>query len=117
MSDPFNFTAISKDSTNVVSALLDMTVRSKYDSPFTIDKVVIEWKGIPPVVIDNIGQSFQGKGNHNLKLNVEQPIKIAGTSSAGKTLSLISGYIYYRSNNTGESKTYRIYNHSYTTDW
>ncbi|HNT41017.1 MAG TPA: hypothetical protein PK839_03230 [Tenuifilaceae bacterium] len=117
VSDPFNFTAISKDSTNVVSALLDMTVRSKYDSPFTIDKVVIEWKGIPPVVIDNIGQSFQGKGNHNLKLNVEQPIKIAGTSSAGKTLSLISGYIYYRSNNTGESKTYRIYNHSYTTDW
>jgi len=117
VSDPFHFNAIGKGEGTIEGAILDMTVKSKYDAPFTIDKVVIEWKGLPPVVIDGIGQSFSGKGNHNLKLNTSQSIKIEGTSSSGKTLSLLSGYIYYRSNVTGEQKTYRIYNHSYTTDW
>jgi len=117
VSDPFHFTANAKDEESVSSALLDITIRSKYDSPFTVEKVVIEWKGVPPVVIDGVGQSFKGKGNHSLKLNVEQPIKIKETTSTGKTLSLLSGYIHYRSDATGELKTFRIYNHSYTTDW
>jgi mannose/fructose/N-acetylgalactosamine-specific phosphotransferase system component IIB len=117
VSDPFHFNAIGKGEGTVEGAIIDMTVKSKYDAPFTIDKVVIEWKGLPPVVIDGIGQSFSGKGNHNLKLNTSQSIKIEGTSSSGKALSLLSGYIYFRSNVTGEQKTYRIYNHSYTTDW
>jgi len=109
--DPFSFTAISKGDGTVDGAMLDMTVISKYDAPFTIEKVVIEWKGIPPSTIDGINQSFTGKGNHSLKLNISQSIKIEGTSSAGKTLSLLSGYIHYRSNATGEVKTYRIYAH------
>ncbi len=117
VSDPFHFTANAKDEESVSSALLDITIRSKYDSPFTVEKVVIEWKGVPPVVLDGIGQSFTGKGNHSLKLNVEQSIKIKETTSTGKALSLLSGYIHYRSDATGELKTFRIYNHSYTTDW
>lgn len=117
VSDPFHFTTTSKDEENVNGAVLDLTVRSKYDAAFTIEKVVIEWKGLTPVIIDGIGQSFQGKGNHNLKLNINQAVKIKETSSTGKTLSLLSGYIHYRSNVTGELKTFRIYNHSYTTDW
>ena len=117
VSDPFHFTTTSKDEENVNGAVLDLTVRSKYDAAFTIEKVVIEWKGLTPVIIDGIGQSFQGKGNHNLKLNINQAIKLKETSSTGKTLSLLSGYIHYRSNVTGELKTFRIYNHSYTTDW
>ncbi|HPD94354.1 MAG: hypothetical protein H6537_02450 [Bacteroidales bacterium] len=117
VSDPLHLTAISKDEENVVGALLDLTVISKYNSPFTVEKVVLEWKGLPPVIIDNIGQSFQGKGNHNLKLNIDQSIKIADTSTSGKSLAMISGYIYYRSDATGELKTYKMYNQSYTTDW
>lgn len=117
VSDPFHFTANAKDEESVSSALLDMTIRSKYDAPFTVEKVVIEWKGVPPVVIDGIGQNFKGKGNHTLKLNIEQVIKIKETTSTGKALSLLSGYIHYRSDSTGELKTFRIYNHSYSTDW
>lgn len=117
VSDPFHFTATSKDDANVNGAILDITIRSKYDASFTVDKIVIEWKGLPPVIIDGIGQSFKGKGNHNMKLNISQPIKIKETTSTGKTLSLLSGYIHYKSDVTGEVKTFRIYNHSYTTDW
>lgn len=117
VSEPFHFTAISKDGDNIAGALLDMTVISKYSSPFTIEKVVLEWKGMAPVVIDNIGQSFKGKGNHNLKLNIDQPFGLKQTSSSGKSIAFLSGYIHYRSDATGEMKTYRIYNHSYTTDW
>ncbi len=117
LSDPIHITAISKDEATITGILIDMTIRSKYDSPFTVEKVVLEWKGLPPVVIENIGQSFKGKGNHPLKVNSEIALKAKETSSSGKALSLISGYIHYRADATGEVKTYRIYNHSYTTDW
>ncbi|MCB8965081.1 MAG: hypothetical protein H6536_08605 [Bacteroidales bacterium] len=117
VSDPFHFNASAKDDATVSEAVLDITIRSKYDSPFTVEKIVLEWKGIAPVIIDGIGQSFEGKGNHNIKLNINQPMSIEETSSAGKALALLSGYIHYKSNVTGEVKTFRIYNHSYTTDW
>jgi len=117
VSVPIHFNAIAKGDGTVEGTIIDLTVISKYDAAFTIDKVVIEWKGMPPVVIDGINQSFSGKGNHNLKLNTNQSIKIEGTSSSGKALSLLAGYIYFRSNKTGVQDTYRIYNHSYTTDW
>lgn len=114
---PFHFTNISKGETTVDGSMLDMTIVSKYDAAFTVEKVIIEFKGLTPIVIDGINQSYSGKGNHNLKLNISQPIKITETSSIGKTLSLLTGYIHFKSNATGEVKTYRIYNHSYTTDW
>ncbi len=115
--DPFHFTTVTKGETTVDASMLDMTVVSTYDAPFTIEKVVIEFKGLTPVVIDGINQSFSGKGNHNLKLNLNQAIRIGETSSIGKNLSFLSGYIHFKSNSTGEVKTYRIFNHSYTTDW
>ncbi|HCT31219.1 MAG TPA: hypothetical protein DIW31_10935 [Bacteroidales bacterium] len=114
---PFHFTTVTKGDGTIDASMVDMTIVSKYDAAFTIDKVVIEFKGLTPIVIDGINQSYSGKGNHSLKLNITQPIKITETSSIGKTLSLLSGYIHFKSNSTGEVKTYRIYNHSYTTDW
>jgi len=117
VNEPFHFTTTTKGESTIDASILDMIVVSKYDSPFTITKVVIEFKGLTPVIIDGLNQNFTGKGNHNLKLNISQAIKIEGTSSIGKSLSFLSGSIYYRSNATGEEKTYRIYNHNYTTDW
>lgn len=115
--DPFHFLAITKGESTADASTVDITVQSVNDAPFTIEKVVIEFKGLTPIIIDGINQSFTGKGNHSLKLNISQPIKIAETTTAGKTISLLSGYIHFKSNSTGEVKTYRIYNHSYTTDW
>lgn len=117
VSEPFHFTAVAKGEGTVEGVNLDMTVVSSYDAAFTVEKVIIEWNGLPPSTIEGINQSFSGKGNHTLKLSINQSIKVEGTTSAGKTLSLLSGYIHYRSNATGEVRTYRIYNHNYTTDW
>lgn len=117
VNEPFHFTTTTKGDGTIDASVLDITVVSKYDAPFTIDKIIIEFKGLTPVTIDGINQSFSGKGNHNFKLNINQPIKIDGTSATGKSLAFLSGYIHYKSNVTGEVKTYRIYNHSYTTDW
>lgn len=114
---PFHLTTITKGDGTVDASMVDITIVSKYEAAFTIDKVVIEFKGLTPIIIDGVNQSFSGKGNHTLKLNINQPIKISETSSIGKTISLLSGYIHFKSNSTGEVKTYRIYNHSYTTDW
>lgn len=114
---PFHFTTVTKGDGTVDASMVDMTIVSKYDAAFTIEKVVIEFKGLTPIIIEGINQNFSGKGNHTLKLNINQPIKISETSSIGKTISLLSGYVHFKSNSTGEVKTYRIYNHSYTTDW
>jgi hypothetical protein len=114
---PFHFLTTSKGESTVDASVLNMTIQSSYDAAFTIEKVIIEFKGLTPIIIDGINQSFSGKGNHDLKLNISQPIKISETSSIGKTISTLTGYIHYKSNATGEVKTYRIYNHSYTTDW
>ena len=117
VNEAFHFTTVTKGSATIDAAQVDMVVISKYNAPFTIEKVVIEFKGQTPVVIDGINQGFSGKGNHNLKLAINQPIKIEATSSNGKTLPVFSGFIHYKSNSTGEVKTYKVYNHSYTTDW
>ncbi len=117
VNEPFHFVATDKDEISVNVASLDITIVSKYQAPFTIDKVVLEFKGQAPVIIEGIGQSFSGKGNHSLKLMVNQPMQIAGTTTAGKTISMLSGYIHYQSDKTGEKKTYRIYNQNYTTNW
>lgn len=117
VNEPFHFTTTAKGDATIDGSMVDMTVVSKYDAAFTIEKVVIEFKGLTPIVIEGVNQSFSGKGNHNLKLNISQPIKIEGTSSNGKSISTLNGFIHFKSNSTGEVKTYRIYNHSYTTDW
>ena len=117
VNEAFHFTSVTKGAGTIDASQLDMVVISKYDAPFTIEKVVIEFKGQTPLIIDGINQGFSGKGNHNLKLAINQPIKIEATSSIGKALPVLSGFIHYKSNQTGEVKTYKVYNHSYTTDW
>ncbi len=117
VNEPFHFVAISKGDGTVESFTVNLTIISKYQAPFTINKVILEWPGLPPVIVDNIGQSFSGKGNHSLVLNIDQPVKVDATSTTGKRISMLSGYIHFTSDAKGEKKTYRIYNHNYTTNW
>jgi hypothetical protein len=117
VSEPFHFIATSRGSSTIDNSSVDLTIISKYQAPFTINKVVLEWPGQPPVIVDNINQSFAGKGNHSLSITVNQPLSIEETSTAGKRISMLSGYIHFTSDVKGEKKTYRIYNHNYTTNW
>jgi len=117
VNDPFNFEAISKSENVVDEAKVGITIGSEYESPFTIEKVVLEWSGHSPVILDDIRQSFAGTGNHSLELFINQPLGIEKTSSADRRVAMLSGYIEYRSDVTGEKKTHQIYNHRYNTNW
>ena len=117
VNEPIRLSALNNAEGIVTNSIMDITLVSKYNTPFTINKVEIEIQGQAPVVIENIGQKFSGKGNHALKLSVDKPLKGEETSTAGKRISMLAGYIHFTSDKTGEKKTYRIYNHTYTTDW
>lgn len=116
VNEPIRLVALSGEGV-ISNATMDITLVSKYSAPFTINKVEIEIQGQAPIVVDNIGQNFSGKGNHSLKLNIDKALKADETSTSGKRISMLSGYIHFTSDKTGEKKTYRIYNHTYTTDW
>lgn len=117
VTDPIHFVATKTDGDAVGAFDMDITLKSKYDSPFTVQKIVIELEGQAPILIEGLSSGFKGKGNHTLKLNVEQLLSVENTSSKGKKISLLSGYIHFKSDATGEVRSYRIYNHSYTTSW
>jgi hypothetical protein len=117
VNEAIRLTSNSMDAGMVNSSTMSITVVSKYDAPFTIEKVELEIAGQSPITVENIGQKFSGKGNHSLKLNVEQPISLEKSTTAGKRIAMLSGYIHFKSDKTGEKKTYRIYNHTYTTNW
>ncbi|MDZ4058797.1 MAG: hypothetical protein U1D64_02015, partial [Bacteroidales bacterium] len=117
MSQAIGFRKEQMEGDVVERFIADLTISSKTDAPFTVTKVILEFKGLPQVVVDNINRSFAGKGVHTLELNIERAINAAQSSSLGKTIIQMNGFIYYINNSTGETGTYRIYNHSYNTDW
>ena len=117
VNEPFNFEVISKRENVVDEAKVGITIASEYESPFTIEKIVLEWSGHAPVILDDIKQGFAGKGNHSLELLINQPLDVEKTSSAGRRVAMLSGYIEYKSDITGEKRTYQVFNHRYTTNW
>ncbi len=117
VNEPIHFRVINRDEDIIGSSSVSITIVSRYEAPFTIDRLELEWPGHAPVVISNIGQSFAGKGNHNLTLEINEPIQAETVSTVGRNVNLMSGRIHYKSNTTGEMKTYRMFNQSYTTNW
>lgn len=96
---------------------VDLAISSKTDAPFTVTKVILEFKGLPQITVDNINRSFSGKGVHNLNLLIEKPLNALQSSSLGKTVVQMNGFIQFINNTSGETGSYRIYNQSYNTDW
>lgn len=117
VNEPIRFTAVTSNEGVIDNSTISITVVSKYQAPFTINKIELEIPGEAPIIFDNVGQSFSGKGNHPLSLVLNQPLQAEVTSTSGKRITMLSGYIHFKSDKTGEMKTYRIYNHTYTTNW
>ncbi len=117
VSEPLMFSVLSESTAGDDEYLLDMMIVSRYDAPFTVNKVVLEWPDQSPVVIENIDLAFSGKGNHSIKLPVIGLAAAANISSKGRSISTLSGYIHYKSTQTGEEKTYRMLNQPYSTMW
>lgn len=103
------------DEDNINSFGCDITLVSKYDATFIVDKIVLKWQNLPPVSVANINKEFSGKGTHNLSLDINQQIDKKKTSSKNK--SSIDGTIFFKSKNTGETKRYKFYGQNVETDW
>lgn len=108
-------TAVDKDDDNVNSYKCDMTLVSKYDAAFTIEKVILEWPGMTPVTVSGIGQEYNGQGVQNFILEVSEPIDLKKSSSKNKRY--IDGTIFFKVKATGETKRYRFYSQNIKTDW
>ena len=90
-------------------------VVSKYDSPFVIEKVVLNFGNEAPIIIENIGQKFSGKGNHDLTLTIDK--QLDKSIYTQKKYQTVKGTIFYKAVNSNESNAYRLYNQKITTDW
>jgi len=117
VSETIQFVKLTDDADNILSANCLITAVSKYDSPFDVQKITLEIKGLAPIIIEDLNQSFKGKGNHSLKLTISSPMAKQVTTSAGKANPVLSGSIQFKNQATGESITYRIYNQKYSTSW
>lgn len=117
ISQSINFTKELVSQDNIERFNVSVAINAKTDAPFTIKKLTLELKGIPHIVIDNINESFSGKGIHNLNLVVETPINTTQSSSLGKPINQMNGTLEYLNNTTGERNSYRIYNQTYNTNW
>jgi septum formation topological specificity factor MinE len=107
--------ASSKDDANVAAYTCDITLVSKYEAAYVIDKVILEWPGLAPVTISNIGKEFSGKGVQNLILEVNESIDLRKSSSKNKPA--IDGTIFFKIKSTGETKRYKFYSQTIKTDW
>lgn len=107
--------ATDKDDDNINSYNCEITLISKYDAAFIVDKVIFDWPGLSPVTVSNIGKEFSGKGVQNLVLEVSEPIDLRKSSSKNKPA--MDGTIFYKAKETGETKRYRFYGQNIQTDW
>jgi hypothetical protein len=94
-----------------------IAVNSKYDSPFYIDRIVLNFKGLPPLMFNNLGIEFEGKGTHNITLKSYTALEANAYSSAKPGLNLLSGTIHFGSVYADEMQVYKIFNHKFVTDW
>ena len=117
INQPIRFSALTKNDITITKSEINIEIISKYSSPFIIEKVVLEIPDNNPIVIESINQKYSGKGNHSLRLNYDKDIISEKTSSSGKRNASLSGFIYFKSETTGVSSNYRIFNLKYTTDW
>ncbi len=107
--------ATNKDNNNVNAYSCDLTLVSKYEAPFIIDKVVLEWPGMAPVSVSNIGKEIAGKGVQTFILEVNEPIDMMKSSSKNKPA--VDGTIFFKVKASGEMKRYKFYSQNIQTDW
>lgn len=110
-----NLTAGNGNGTEVSGCKCFIPIVSKFDSPFVIEKVVLNFGNESPIIIENIKQRFSGKGNHDFNINIEQALDKATYTQ--KKHQFINGTIFYKSEKSKGSDAYRFYSNKVTTSW
>jgi hypothetical protein len=115
VSSDINLTGGTDNGETIESCRCTIPVVSKYDSPFMIEKVILNFGNEAPIIIDNIGQKFSGKGSHDLSLTIDKQLDKSVYTQ--KKYPMVKGTIFYKAVNNNESSAYRLYNQKITTDW
>lgn len=91
-----------------------ISITSKYESAFVIEKVILNFGGEAPLIVDNINKTFEGKGNHDLDILLSD---INKEVHSAKKYPMIKGTIHYKSAKSGEKSVYKMFNQNITTSW
>ncbi len=110
-----NLTAGNDNGTEVSGCKCFIPIVSKFDSPFVVEKVVLNFGKESPIIVENINQRFSGKGNHDFNITIEQSLDKATYTQ--KKHQFINGTIFYKSEKSKESNAYRFYSNKVTTSW
>ncbi|HBX50112.1 MAG: hypothetical protein A2275_01080 [Bacteroidetes bacterium RIFOXYA12_FULL_35_11] len=116
LKNDINFTTVAQDGKNITESKCEITVVSKYASPFIIEKVVFNVEDQAPIIFNNVNAQFEGRGDHELVLKCTQALNKEKYSANNRT-SGVGGTINYKNVATGEKGTYKIFDQKYSTDW
>jgi len=115
--DDIFFRALERQGEHITQFECLITVFSKYENPFFIDRIVLNFGNQPPVIFDDLELKLEGKGAHRITLTGHQSLKAAEYRSNQDNINLLSGSITYGSMQTREPRIYRIFNQTFFTDW
>lgn len=117
VTDDIHFRALDWQGDYITHFECFITVISRYESPFFIDRIVLEFRHLPPVIFNDLNLEFEGKGAHRITLNSQQTLEAAKYSSLREGLNLLSGSIIYGPVQTRQATTYQMFNQKFSTDW
>ncbi len=101
----------------VTNAVCVIPIKSKFDSPCAVTNLKLEWKESGIVLDLPVTDTFNGKGQHDLRVTIPNELPVSKISNAVKPIKQLNGSILYNSVKTGKSSAIRIYRMDYTTGW
>jgi hypothetical protein len=115
VNDDINLTGGNDNGSEITNANCFISITTKYETAFIIEKIILNFGEEAPVIIDNINKEFKGVGKHDLNLVINQALK--KDIYTQKKYNMVKGSIYYRATKSGEKSVYKIYNQNITTAW
>lgn len=115
VNDDINISGGEDNGIEIKNATGTISLTSKYDSGFTIEKIILNFGKEAPIIIDNINQTYTGKGKHTLSFTIPQSLNKDIYNS--RSYDMIKGSIHYKSVKTGEKSIYKMFNQNITTSW
>jgi hypothetical protein len=101
----------------VKNAVCVIPIKSKFDSPCAVTNLKLEWKDFGIILDLPVTDTYNGKGQHDLRVTIPNELPISKVSNAIKPVKQLNGTILYNSVKTGKSAAIRIYRMDYTTGW
>lgn len=115
VNNDINLSGGTESEGSIANAKCQISITSKYATPFEIEKVILNFGNEAPIIVDGINKSFSGEGKHDIEFTISQAL--AKDIYSAKVNPLIKGTIHYKSSKSGEKLVYKMYNQKITTSW